>query len=85
MPDGLFSNMGVKTFFKFLQREAMISGEEILQIVNGFFCLSGGGINLYPIASGDDHVFLDRGKGMNLGQGPLPSYLLERPSIRESQ
>jgi len=69
MSDGFFADMGVEAFFEVLQRDPMVSGEEILHIINGFFCLSRGGVNLYPIAGGDDHVFLDRRKGVNLSEG----------------
>ena len=42
----------------------MVLGEKFLQIVDGLFCLPGGCINLHPIAGGEDHVFLQGGKGM---------------------
>jgi hypothetical protein len=71
MSDGLFADMGIKAFFEVLQRDPMVSGEEILHIMNGLFYLSRGGVNLYPIASGDDHILLDRREGMNLAEGLL--------------
>ena len=42
----------------------MVLGKKMLQIEDGLFRFPGGGIDLYPITGGENHIFLQGSEGI---------------------
>jgi hypothetical protein len=70
-------HVGIKMALKFLQGELMVPAEEIFQMEGGFLSFSGDGKDLHPIAGGENHIFLEGRKGLNLAEGLLHVLLFE--------
>ena len=71
VPYSLISSMNVEAVFKFFQGKMMELGKKTLEVINGLFDFLGNGIDLHPIAGGEDHIFLQGRKGLRVADGLL--------------